>query len=137
VSSVFGLLLRIVDRVFDPDLRPQLCNLRFCLQQFLFRLQQMRPQRPLPLHALLEGLRLMKREPNLCSIFLCRRKQIGSASLQQIGLYFVCIYIVLFEVTSGPSPPPLHASARRQAAKEDGGEGQCDNKLQHDENEGC
>jgi hypothetical protein len=60
---IFGLKLRFVNRIFglqsclfhnllrgergafDFDLRPQLCNLRF-------RLQQLFAQRPLPLHAL-------------------------------------------------------------------------------------
>jgi hypothetical protein len=37
VDSVF----RLERRVFDPDIRPQLCNLLFRLQQLLLRLQQL------------------------------------------------------------------------------------------------
>ena len=63
MSGVFGLQLRLVDSVSDPDLRPQLCNLHFRLQQLLshrllplqqllFRSKELLPQRPLPLHPL-------------------------------------------------------------------------------------
>jgi hypothetical protein len=81
-----------------------------------------------------QGLRLMKREPNLCSIFLALSQKTNRFCVTTANRSVFCLYCC---DSSGPSPPPLHASARRQAAKEDGGEGQCDNKLQHDENEGC
>ena len=49
-------VFRLERRVFDPDLRPQLCNLLFRLQLLLCHrplpLQQLLCHRPLPLHPL-------------------------------------------------------------------------------------
>ena len=79
----------------------------------------------------------MKREPNLCSILLLTFVAANKSVLRRYSKS-VCIVVFVVTLAGHPPPPrPLHASARRQAAKEDEGEGQCDTKLLHDENEGC
>jgi hypothetical protein len=66
VSFIFGLQLRLVSFIFgfergvsDPDLRPQICNL-----------QQLLPQRPLPLHALQRKRLRLRIRPHLLHLQL-------------------------------------------------------------------
>ena len=80
MDSVFGF-----ERgVSDPDLRPQLCNLHFRLQQLLshrplplqqllFRSQQLISQRPLPLHPLQRKRLCLRIRHQLLQLQLCRR----------------------------------------------------------------